>query len=262
MILTIILLAPLGWQSYQFVQEATFNRKLNDVVRENVESLGAKVNELEWFRTNEVIDEVSNEVVNVLNIEIEIVAKTELLYDDSRFLQETMAAELQQTVKLNIKQVIAAELDPSIPPTLTPTPKPGITPSSTPTLAPTLTPTFTSTLTPTYTVTSTFTPTYTPTYTPTPALAIVYQIYGNGVNLQAFPEGPAIGWLRKGDQVRVLYGYEIVNGWVWIEVQDNEGRVGWLPQFMTALITETPTRTPTATLTSETDAGSTATPTQ
>jgi hypothetical protein len=46
------------------------------------------------------------------------------------------------------------------------------------------------------------------------------------------------------DRVRVLYGYEIVNGWVWIEVQDKDGRIGWLPQYVTMLITETPTRTP------------------
>jgi hypothetical protein len=104
-------------------------------------------------------------------------------------------------------------------------------------------------LTLTYTPTPTFTPTYTPTYTPTPALAMIYQVYGDGISLRAFPEGPAIGWLSKGDQVTVLYGYEIVNGWVWIEVRDAEGRVGWLPQFFTMVITETPTRTPTITIT-------------
>ena len=253
MILTIILLAPLGWQSYQFVQEATFTRKINDVVSENVESLGAKVDELKWFRTNEVIDEISNEVVNVLNIEITIISKTELLHVDSMLIQETVAAELQRTVKLKIKQVIAAELDPSIPPTQTPTPKPGITPSATPTLIP-----FTATPSPTqtFTATSTYTPTFTPTFTPTYGVAVIYQVYGSGVNLRAFPEGPEIGWLRNGDKVSVLYGYEILNGWVWIEVQDGEGRIGWIPQFMTALITETPTRTPTATLTPEVDTGS------
>jgi hypothetical protein len=85
--------------------------------------------------------------------------------------------------------------------------------------------------------------------TPTPALVQLYKVYGDGISLRAFPEGPAIGWLRQGDQVRVLYGYEIVNGWVWIEVQDVAGRIGWLPQYVTRLITETPTRTPRVTAT-------------
>jgi hypothetical protein len=67
--------------------------------------------------------------------------------------------------------------------------------------------------------------------------------------LRAFPEGPIIGYLAYGDQVRVLYGYEIVNGWVWIEVQDKDGRVGWIPQFHTMLITETPTKTLTPSIT-------------
>ena len=257
-LLTMILLVPLGWQSYQFVQEATLNRKINDIVKENVKNLGAELSEFNWFRTKEVINDNTDEVDDILNIEITIITKTELLHDDSEFLQKAIGTELQQPVKLNIKQVIATELDPSIPPTLTPTPKPGITPSATPTPIPD---TATPTPRPTDTATSTYTPTYTPTNTPTPALAIVYQVYGDGVNLRAFPDGPAIGWLRKGDQVRVLYGYEIVNGWVWIEVEDAEGRIGWIPQFMTALITETPKRTPTATLTSEADADSTPTPT-
>jgi hypothetical protein len=29
----------------------------------------------------------------------------------------------------------------------------------------------------------------------------------------------------------ILYGYQIVDGWVWVEVQDAQGRVGWLPLF-------------------------------
>ena len=244
--LTILLLAPLGWQSYQFVQEATFNREINEVVKENVEKMDAELSELNWYETGEIVDDGSGEILNFLKIEITIIVKTALLHSDSEDMQDAIAADLQQTVKLIIKQVIAAELDPAIPPTHTPTATLGPSPTFTITPIPD---TATPMLTLTYTPTPTFTPTYTPTYTPTPALAMIYQVYGDGISLRAFPEGPAIGWLRKGDQVTVLYGYEIVNGWVWIEVRDAEGRVGWLPQFFTMVITETPTRTPTTTIT-------------
>jgi hypothetical protein len=39
---------------------------------------------------------------------------------------------------------------------------------------------------------------------------------------------------------------EIVDGLVWIEVQDAEGRIGWIPQIY--VLTQTPTATATATL--------------
>ena len=58
-----------------------------------------------------------------------------------------------------------------------------------------------------------------------------------------------LGTLRQGDQLVVLYGLEIVNGLVWIEVQDDEGRVGWIPQIYVLTLTPTATDTPTLTLT-------------
>ena len=60
-----------------------------------------------------------------------------------------------------------------------------------------------------------------------------------------------IATLREGEQLEVLYGQQIVDGLVWIEVQDMEGRVGWIPAFYIQTITPTPvpttTLTPTAT---------------
>jgi len=47
--------------------------------------------------------------------------------------------------------------------------------------------------------------------------------------------------------ITVMYGYEIVNGMVWIEVVDPDGRLGWVPQTYTSVVTLTPAASPTAT---------------
>jgi uncharacterized hydrophobic protein (TIGR00271 family) len=229
-ILIVVLLAPLGWQSYVFVQDATLNRTISEVVEEEVENVNAALDELEW-----------REVGDILKIDITILISQPLYYRASVELQDAIAARLQRTVELKINQVTVAQLDPLIPPTHTPTPTLGPSPTVTDTPVP-LTPSPTATMLPTDTPT--------PSLTPTPGLALLYKVYGEGVSLRAYPEGPTIGWLRQMDQVRVLYGYEIVNGWVWIEVQDADGRIGWLPQYITRLITETPTRAPKVILTS------------
>jgi hypothetical protein len=64
---------------------------------------------------------------------------------------------------------------------------------------------------------------------------------GRGLRLRQFPEGPIIGTLREGAPLIVLYGIEIVNGLVWIEVQDKDMRIGWVPQMFTVIVTLTPT---------------------
>ena len=174
----------------------------------------------------------------VLQIKITIQISNPLSYPASVEIQDALANELQKVVELRINQVTVAKLDPKSPPT--PTPTLTIGPSPTPTITPTLTPTLTATNTPMPTVTNT----PEPTFTPTPGLALIPQ--GNGVDLHQSPEGPVIGRITRGVPFRVLYGYEIVNGWVWIEVEDAEGRIGWIPQYLSAMITETPT--PTATL--------------
>jgi hypothetical protein len=69
------------------------------------------------------------------------------------------------------------------------------------------------------------------------------------LRLRQFPEGPIIGVLRQGDELIVLYGIEIVNGLVWIEVQDADGRTGWVPQMFTAIVTLTPTPSQTPSIT-------------
>jgi hypothetical protein len=58
------------------------------------------------------------------------------------------------------------------------------------------------------------------------------------------PGGPVIGTLRAGQRLTVFYNQQIYQGLTWIEVQDEEGRNGWVPQLYLHLITETPTITP------------------
>lgn len=63
------------------------------------------------------------------------------------------------------------------------------------------------------------------------------------MELRQSPAGPVIAYLRAGDPLIVLYGMEIVDGIVWIEVQDEDGRIGWIPQIYVLTATPTPSST-------------------
>ena len=235
-LLTVGLMVPLTYVSVDFVQDATERGRIEDIVQEEVEkTLEAELVELS-------VDNVGG----TLSMNITLRTPRPLYYQDSINLHDAIAGRLQQPVELVINSVIASRLDPKVPPTLTPTPTAG--PSPTPTRTATPTPTRTATPTPTQTPTNTATPTATntPTTTPTPSIARVAQTLGRGLRLRQFPEGPIIGTMREGDTLIVLYGVELVNGLLWIEVQDEEGRIGWVPQMFTAIVTLTPTpsRTP------------------
>jgi uncharacterized hydrophobic protein (TIGR00271 family) len=228
-VLTVSLIVPLTYMSVNFVQDARERGRIEDIVQEEVEkTLNAEMVELS-------VDNVGD----TLSLNITLRTPRPLYYKDSINLHDAIAARLQQPVELVINSVIASRLDPKVPPTLTPTPTMG--PSPTPTR--TATPTSTATPTPTQTPTNTATPTATntPTTTPTPSVALVAQTLGRGLRLRQYPEGPIIGTMREGDPLIVLYGIEIVNGLVWIEVQDKDGRIGWVPQMYTAIVTSTPT---------------------
>jgi uncharacterized hydrophobic protein (TIGR00271 family) len=228
-LLTATLMIPLTYISVDFVQQATEGRQIEEIVQEEVENtLEAELVELSVERVGEV-----------LSMNMTLRTARPLYYQDSIDLQDAIAGRLQQPVELVINSVIVSRLDPKVPPTHTPTPTIG--PSPTPTR--TATPTSTATHTPTQTSTNTATPTATntPTTTPTPSVALVAQTLGRGLRLRQFPEGPIIGTMRERDPLIVLYGIETVNGLVWIEVQDKEGRTGWVPQMFTAIVTVTPT---------------------
>ncbi len=250
-VLTAVLLSSLSFFSFQAFQSATENREIEDVITEEVRNIeGAEL--VEWS---------SMAKGDTLNLNIVLRTMKMLRYEDSVSFQKAIADRLQRPVAVVVNQVFAAQLDPHIPPTptttptftstptetLSPTPGPSPTPTNTPTERPTSTPTSTFTITPTFTPTST----NTPTCTPTPALAQAVRAQIPNLRLLQFPGGPDIGPIRYNQPLTILYGYEVLDGLVWIEVQDAEGRIGWIPQIYLHNITLTPTvtETPTETLT-------------
>jgi len=223
---TLILLVPLTWSGVQFFQDATNNRLIEDVVKSEVARYDA-----------ELADFNVQKLDNTIHITLTIRTSEPLSYEDAAQLQKDIALRLQEPVAVVVNQIFAARLDPLIPPTLT------------------ITPTFTSTPTPvTLTATSTHTPTSTPTITPsatpipptftaTPSTARITNTNGRILDLVQTPGGPSIGKLRNGDYISVLYGSEVLDGLVWLQIMDKDGRIGWIPQINLAVVTLTPTVT-------------------
>ena len=60
------------------------------------------------------------------------------------------------------------------------------------------------------------------------------------LRLYQSPGGPEIGIVRQRQVLTLLYGRQEVDGLIWVEVMDEEGRVGWMPETYLALITVTP----------------------
>ena len=242
--LTVVLLGSLSYMSLEFVQAANEKRELEIIVKEEVNKIG-DVELVEW-------DSVSDG--EILYLDFVVRTLLPLRHEDSVALQLAIADRLQRPVAVVVNQIVASALDPLVPPTHTPT----FTPTYTPTPGPSPTPTFTPTPRPTNTVTpipptETNTPTVTPTgtatptNTPTPYTAQVYNTLLPGLYLRQYPAGPEIGRIRNLALLTVLYGYEIVDGMVWIEVMDDEGRIGWIPQVYLSTLTPTSTNTPTLT---------------
>ncbi len=234
---TAILLGTLTYLSYGFVRTLNEDIYLRQVIQEESARLGTEV--IEWSSKTEGETLVLDMVVRTTRL---------LRYDDSVELQKAIADRLQQPVAVVVEEVFAVRLDPLVPPTHTPTPTPTFTltpgPSPTPTLTVTLTPTSTSTPTETSTVTASPTLTPTATLTPTPALANLIRVTTPPLRLLQYPAGPLIGYLYVGQQVTVLYGRDLVNGIVWVEIMDSEGRIGWIPAFFLELIEPEYTPTP------------------
>ncbi len=160
-------------------------------------------------------------------------SSTPLSYQQVVDLQRRIVASLKQPVSLKVNQVFAEQLDPLIPPTPTPTfrltetplPSPSITASPIPS------------------------PTSTPTATATPALVQAGATPMPPLRLYQSPDGPVIGTIYTGQTVRLLYGKETMDGVVWVQVMDSEGRIGWVPDIYLRLVTPTASRTAMATFT-------------
>lgn len=220
LLLVLILLVPLTYYSVKFFQEASQNRLINNVVTSQVSQMN----------DSQLVDLNIIHLDGKLDMVITIRTSSALRYAQVVALQESIVHELQMPVSLKVDQVIAEELDPLIPPT--------------PTLTPTLTPT--STIGPSPTHTHTVTPTATATSTPTatPAQAFIRLTGIPPLKLYQSPEGPVIGKLYNDQSLTILYGQQEINGIVWTEVQDEEGRIGWIPSIYiltpTSIVSTTP----------------------
>lgn len=217
-VLVAVLLVPLSYYSIKFFREAADNRLINTIVSQEVGRLdGARLVDVQVLRRDGELD-----------LLISIRTSSALRYEEVVALQEAIVNGINRPVSLKIEQVIADELDPLIPPTPTSTPSPTATvtpgPSATPTASQTATPTATS------------------SPTPTPARAMVQTNWLPPLQLYQSPGGPVIGQLRARQWLTVLYGRQTYDGIIWIEVMDEEGRVGWLPEVY--LTTPSPTPTP------------------
>jgi hypothetical protein len=84
-----------------------------------------------------------------------------------------------------------------------------------------------------------------PTSTATPSIARISNTNGRVLDLLQIPGGPSIGRLRSGDYITVLYGIEVFDGLIWLEIMDKDGRIGWIPQINLSVVTLTPTVTET-----------------
>jgi uncharacterized hydrophobic protein (TIGR00271 family) len=244
---TLALLVPLTYLSVQFVQHASEDRAINLVVNQKVaEMSNAELVEWEPRREGET-----------LKLDLTVRTNRPLLHQDSVDLQQEIGAALrdlgvltgEQGVEVTVNQILAARLDPLVPPTSTPTPTPTRTstpgPSPTPTRTLTQTPTQSATPTETAAPTATATATATPTDTATPSIAQAINVTLPGLALRQWPNGPVIGpILRQGAGLTILYGSQVVDGLVWVEVLDAEGRVGWVPLIYLQVVTPTVTQTP------------------
>jgi uncharacterized hydrophobic protein (TIGR00271 family) len=225
-VFTLVLLIPLTWLSVQFFRDASENKLIDEVVREEVASFDA-----------ELADLGTSYLDDTLHLTLTIRTSEPLRYEDVLQIQQDIALQLQKPVSVVVNQIFASKLDPLVPPTLT------ITPTFTSTPTP-VTLTATPTFTPTSTLTSTPSPTpVPPTFTATPSVARITHTNGRLLDLLQSPGGPLIGSLRNGDYITVLYGSEVLDGLVWLQVMDKDGRIGWIPQINLSVVTMTPTVT-------------------
>jgi hypothetical protein len=243
---TILLLVavtiPLGLFTIQSWRDAALSRKIEAALHESLDNIEYVQWDGQWD-----MQELEDGT-----IQLEVVERSyrTVPYSEVVKLQELIAGAIQRPVSLRLSVILTTRLDPLVPPTPTATPPPGstatLTPSPTPTHTPTFTPTAqptatataTSTPSPTHTLTPTPTHTSTPTYTPTPSptptpvLAQVSGTEGLGVWMYRQPgfDGIKIAALREGAVAAVAGGPVEADGYLWIQVVDRRGRMGWIPE--------------------------------
>jgi uncharacterized hydrophobic protein (TIGR00271 family) len=239
---------PLGLLSLQSWRDAALSQRIEAALHEGLDNIEYVQWDGQWDM--EELDD-GTIVLEVVERSYRTVPHSEVVE-----LQELIAGKIQRPVSLRLSVILTTRLDPLVPPTPTLTPLPGTTATFTPSPTPTptatstptpqptatatstATPTATPTHTPTFTPTPTHTPTFTPTPTPTPVLAEVNGTGGLGVWMYRQPGvgGDRIAALREGALTTVVGGPIEADGYVWIQVMDRKGRLGWIPdQYLTFL---------------------------
>lgn len=227
--LTALLLLPLSYYGIRFFQDATDNRAIHAVVIEEVH----KINDAE------LVDIEVEHIGTGVNLNLTIRTNSALRLEQVIGLQEAIVDSLNRPVSLKVDQVLAERLDPLIPPTSTFTAT--ITNTATPGPSSTATPSPTASATPSPTQAP---PSPTPTSTPTLAAGRVVQGALPAAKIYQFPGGPVIGALWGNQVVTILPSRQIEKGLVWIEVQDQEGRIGWTPEIYLQVATPVPSLLP------------------
>jgi uncharacterized hydrophobic protein (TIGR00271 family) len=223
--LLVVVSAVLTALTVSALREAAFQRTVQAALVKEVAAMG-QVELADWHITGD-----DGETVHM---EIHVRATRTVLHQEIVDLQARVALRLQRPVALVLTVIPTTRLDPFAPPTLTPTPTPGPTSTPTPTSAPSPSPTPTPMPSPTPTATSTSTstptstPTSAPTLTPTPVVAVVSGTGGRGLFLRWTPGGAIAETLRQGERVEILYRRETTAGVEWVQVRDEQGRVGWV----------------------------------
>ncbi len=235
----------LGFLTFRSLQGAALSRAVRQAIQAETQAMDRVSWDGEW-KQQERED-------GTLTLEVQVRSPRTVAHREVVELQERIAGRLQRPIALLLTVIRTTELDPFVPPTptatppphatatLTPSPTATLTPTHTPTRPrPTLTPTPTHSATPTHTPTSTATPTSTPTPTststptptpsPTPAMAVVGATGGEGVWMYrdaTFRSEKITAW-RDGT-VMILTGESVRTGnYIWIEVVDPKGRLGWI----------------------------------
>jgi len=163
-------------------------------------------------------------------------------------LKQAIVDGINKPVSLKVNQIFAEQLDPLVPPTPTPTPTQTSTPTPGPSPTATHMPTATNTPTPTATMLPTNTNTPSPTWTPALAEIVSYNL--PRMYIYQTPGGATIGTIYVGQRLEYLYQTVYQDGLAWVEVRDQDGRIGWIPRIYLRLIL--PTATPTSPTPTET----------
>ena len=209
--------AVLGALTVSALREAAFQRTVQAALAEEVAAMG-QVGLADW--------QITGDDGETVHLEVHVRATRPVLHQETVDLQARLALRLQRPVALALTVIPTIRLDPFVPPTFTPTPTPGPTSTATPTSIPSPTPTPSPVPTDTPTPTPTSTPA--PTLTPTPVVAVVSGTGGRGLFLRWTPGGAIAGTLREGERVEILYRRETTGGVEWVEVCDEQRRIGWV----------------------------------